>query len=538
MKNKKINRIINVILVIFLIMQPLCDIYMGVIGEDLDILGISIVTFTRTITIVALVIIVGISQIIYKYKLNWLYTLIGYLAVVGIYATFHHMNIVNSGGYYITNGLYSFTTELMYVLRLVVPIILMYVVVITKPKKERIEKAILVSVAIIALIIVTTNVFKISYASYSPTNAFIEYNVFDWFKYDELSYRETLSKGYFVSANQIGALLVVLLPITLLYVVKYNKTLVYIVLLLQVISMVLVGTRVATYGCVLCIVAMVLGYIVISIIKKRKIHFERILAILSILAVGILIYKYSPSNSRTFASVNSEMYVELSDEEAAKNEYITIEAYNEIVSDEAKMREYLKAKKNKNITLDELTYRTMCKYIETNYRQHAIAKKYVMNIYPYTEDPEFWVNLFEQPISVKGDNRSRQSVIIKRIKELNNNTLKDTLVGMGATPMNQREYMIENDLISHYYNIGVIGIILFVSPYAIAVLYVVVAGLRKIKMLFNARIMAYVLAIFMMYVIGFFAGHVIDEYIVTIYMAIMTGALINEFNKLTRKEGK
>jgi hypothetical protein len=118
---------------------------MGVIGEDLDVLGISIVTFLRTITTVSLVVVVGISQIIYKHKLKWLYTLLGYLALVGIYATFHHYNIVNSGGYYITNGLYNFATELMYVLRLVVPIILMYIVVITKPKKERIEKAILVS---------------------------------------------------------------------------------------------------------------------------------------------------------------------------------------------------------------------------------------------------------------------------------------------------------------------------------------------------------------------------------------------------------
>ncbi len=538
MKNKKISRIINVILVIFLIVQPLCDIYMGVIGEDLDVLGISIVTFLRTITTVSLVVVVGISQIIYKHKLKWLYTLLGYLALVGIYATFHHYNIVNSGGYYITNGLYNFATELMYVLRLVVPIILMYIVVITKPKKERIEKAILVAVAIISLIIIITNIFKISYASYSPTNAFIEYNIFEWFKYDELLYSETLSKGYFVSANQIGALLVVLLPITLLYSLKYNKLLVYIVALLQVIAMVLVGTRVATYGYVLCILAMLLGYIVISIIRKNKIHFERVLAVLVILVLGLLIYKHSPSNSRTFAAANGDMYVELSEDEMTANEYITIEAYNEIVSDEAKMREYLKAKKNKNITIDELIYRTMCKYVETNYRQHAIAKKYVMNIYPYTEDPEFWVELFEQPVAVKGDNRARQSVIIKRIKELNNNMLNDTLVGMGATPMNQREYMIENDLISHYYNIGVIGIILFVSPYAIAVFYVMISGLRKIKLLFNARIMAYVLAIFMMYVIGFFAGHVIDEYIITIYMAIMTGSLINEFNKLVRKEGK
>lgn len=536
MENKKLRKIINIVLVIFLIVQPLCDIYMGVIGEKLDIFGISIVTFIRTITTVSLVMIIGISQIVCKYKVKWLVSLIMYLIAVGIYATFHHFNIVNSGGYYITQGIYNFTTELMYVLRLVVPIILMYVVIITRPKRERIEKAILISVAIIAIIIITTNIFKISYASYSPLNRFVEYNIFDWFKYDELPYTETLSKGLFVSANQIGALLVVLLPITVLYALKYNKVTVYAIMFLQVIAMVLIGTRVATYGFVLCILAMLIGYIVISIIRKSKLHFERILATLCIMAVGLVIFKHSPANSRTFATANSGMYVEHSEDD--EENYITIEAYNEIIQDEAKMREYLKAKKKKNITLDELMYRTMCKYIETNYKQHAISKKYVMTIYPYEQDPEFWVDLFEQPISVKGDNRARQSVIIKRIKELNNNKLNDTLVGMGATPMNQREYMIENDLISHYYNIGVIGIILFVSPYAIAVIYVLLAGLKYFKRLFNARIVAYSLAIFMMYVIGFFAGHVIDEYIITIYMAVMTGMLINTFNKEVRKEGK
>ena len=536
MANKKINRIINIILVIFLIVQPLCDIYMGVIGEKLDIFGISIVTFTRTITTVSLVVVVGISQIIYKYKLKWLYTLLTYLLLVGVYATFHHYNIVNSGGYYITQGIYNFSTELMYVLRLVVPIVLMYVVIITKPKRERIEKAILVSIAIISLIIITTNIFKISYASYSPFNKMIEYNIFDWFKYDELSYKETLSKGFFVSANQIGALLVVLLPITLLYALKYNKTTVYFILLFQVTAMILVGTRVATYGMVLGIITMLIGYVVISLIRGRKIHLVRIAAITCVLVAGIIIYKFSPSNSRTFATANSSMYMEQVEQE--QTEYITIETYNEIIESEAKMREYLKAKKKKNITLDELTYRTMCKYIETNYRQHGIAKKYIMEIYPYEQDPEFWVNLFEQPISIKGDNRSRQSVIIKRIKELNNNNLNDTLVGMGATPMNQRGYMIENDIISHYYNIGVTGIALFVSPYALAVIYVVIAGLKRFKRLFNARIIAYSLAVFMMYIIGFFAGHVIDEYIITIYMAVMTGMLINTYNKEVRREVK
>jgi len=526
---------LSAILVIFLIVQPLFDVYMAVVGEKLDIFGISIVTLLRTTTCVTLVILVAICQIRNKYKIKWLIAFMVYLLLVSLYATAHHYNILLSEGYFVTQGIYSFVTELMYVLRLVVPVILIYTVMIVKPDKEQVEKAIISVVFIISLVIIITNIFKISYASYSPTNNMVEYNIFDWFTNSELPYRKTLSKGLFVSANQIGALLAILLPIVIMYILKHNNIFTYIVLFLGVISMVLVGTRVASYGFILVTMAMLIGTIIIAIIRRRKIEYIRILAIFSIMLLGVVIYTKSPARNRTFLADNEGMYSENFQEIIDTEEYITIEEFKDILKDENKIKEYMKYSFKRNINSESLRYNAMCKYIKENYKYHAITRKYVMNIYPYEEDPEFWLKLFEEPVSVKGDNRSRQSVIIKRIKELNNNNLYDTLLGMGATPMNSREYMIENDLISHYYNIGIIGIILFVSPYALVVIYAAIVLLIDIKNRLDKTIAAYCLAIIITYGAGYFAGHVIDEYIITIFVATISGLAINYVNKLGGK---
>ena len=101
---------------------------------------------------------------------------------------------------------------------------------------------------------------------------------------------------------------------------------------------------------------------------------------------------------------------------------------------------------------------------------------------------------------------------------------------MGATPMNSRGYMIENDIISHYYNIGVIGMILFVAPYALIILYFAVVVLKDIRKRLTIRGMTYIVTLCATYGIGFYAGHVIDEYIITIYVAIMAGLAVNYIN--------
>lgn len=537
----KMRKALSTVLLILLAIQPLVDAYMGTIGDRLDIFGISIATMSRTVTFVILLVIVAIYQIRHKYKTKWLIALISYLVIVGIYATCHHFNIALSDGYFIQEGLYSFVTELMYVLRLVVPVGLIYLVIIIDPEKEQIEKTIISVVLILSLAIIATNILKISFASYSPTNDIIEYNIFDWFTGKEVPYKQALSKGLFVSANQIGALFTILLPVVIYYIFKHNNVLTYVVYSLAVIGMIMVGTRVASYGFIIATLGMIAINVIVSLIKGERIKYVRLIVLFLIMVLGTILFNNSPAKNRVLAGNDDGIYLDNIDLVVDNESYIALEDFKLMLNDENMLKEYLTSslsfkagnidsKKYEKMEIDELKYNAMCKYIKENYAYHSITRKYVIDIYPYTEDPAFWLELFEKPISDKRDNRYRQSVIIKRIKELNNNQVLDTILGMGATPMNSRGYMIENDIISHYYNIGVIGIILFVVPYALIIVYFAVVVLKDIRKRLTIRGMTYIVTLCATYGIGFYAGHVIDEYIITIYVAIIAGLAVNYIN--------
>ena len=524
MKQKKLYNMLNNILMIFLVVQPILDIYMAIVGESFDIFGISVVTMFRTVFVVSVFVVVIISQIKYKYHKKYMYVILGYLLSVILYAALHHVNIVSFNGYFITENIYNVLTELFYVLRLVVPILLIYIAIITKPSKEDIIKVMVCAACIISLVIVITNMFKVSFASYSQTGDIIKYNIIDWFTKDNLVYNETLSKGYFVSANQIGALLVFLLPMVIYYTIREDKWYLYFILLLQIISMVLVGTRVANYGWILVSLSMIILYMLLHFMKKIKIEAQPVIYLVIILEIGALLYMHSPSHTRTFASEYEGMYDEGIDE-LGSAQFIPPQDFKVLLQDEKKMEEYLGTSSN-DLVLDVKT-----KYVSEMYRYHYITNKYILEIYPYTDDIEFWLDIFEEPISVKGDNRGRQVAIIKRIKDNNNNKVLDTLFGMGATPLNSRGYMIENDLISHYYNLGITGIILFVAPFTFGIFYSLYKVRKDILRVFNIEFAIFVLAIVMTYFIGYFAGHVIDEYIISIYLGTAAGIVTNFYRK-------
>ena len=138
LKQKKLYNVLNNLLIVFLSFQPILDIYMGIVGEQLDIFGISIVTILRIAFVVSVFIIVVVSQIKYKYHIKYLYVLLGYMLSVLVYTILHHINIVSFNSYFVTEGIYNVTIELLYVLRLIIPILLIYTVVITRPSKQEV----------------------------------------------------------------------------------------------------------------------------------------------------------------------------------------------------------------------------------------------------------------------------------------------------------------------------------------------------------------------------------------------------------------
>ena len=232
----------------------------------------------------------------------------------------------------------------------------------------------------------------------------------------------------------------------------------------------------------------------------------------------------SPAPTRVFASAYDGMYNEEL-ENLDSSEYIELEDFKVLIQDEKKMQEYV------GTASDNLEYDAKTKYISEVYKYHYITNKYILEIYPYTDDPDFWLEIFEQPLAIKGDNRGRQVAIITRIKENNRNFALDTLFGMGATPLNSRDYMVENDLISHYYNLGIIGIMLFVAPFVIGIFYSLHLNREHILNIISMEFAVFVLAICITYFIGFFAGHVIDEYIISIYLGTIAGIAVNFYRK-------
>ena len=72
MKQKKLINVLNIWLVLFILIQPVLDIYMALVGEKLDVFGISIATLIRTIstTIVFLIVAALIAYLFFKIETN------------------------------------------------------------------------------------------------------------------------------------------------------------------------------------------------------------------------------------------------------------------------------------------------------------------------------------------------------------------------------------------------------------------------------------------------------------------------------------
>lgn len=533
----KISKItMNEVLLIFILVQPLFDLYMGVIGENLDIFNFSIITLARIIIILALFLINLIKSVKNKVNLKITKIMIGYLAIVAIYSLIHHLNIKYSGSYFTKEGIYSFLTELLYVFRLVVPFIFIYTIVAIKPKRETIIKALIFSAAIISIIIVITNVFKVSFSSYFTEKVFIEGSVFSWIDLnpDQVNYKMYTSKGLFVSANQMAALLSILYFVVLYNTIKKQNIYMYITLIFQTIAMIMIGTRTANYGWKMAFVLLIIMFILKYLLKNKSSVSKKTIIILTItLFLGFFLGGISPANYRDFAKDYESEYENNLKQKQASTDYLSPDTVELYLKNDQLLLNHLKVTgSGYNITV--LRKNFLNDYILNNYAMHFIPQIYIEQIYPYQEDPIFWINMFNLPLSAKGDNRARQILIVKRIKEKNENKTLDTMFGMGATPLNIREFMIEKDIVSHYYNLGIVGIIVFVCPYLFMILYVFkdkvyvkiqeLIKTKKSKNIFESTL--YIFIVLTAYLISYFSGHVIDEYIVSIYLATITALLV------------
>lgn len=471
-----------------MILQPFLDSYILYSDEVINFFGFSPTTIIRIIFITLLGIIVFFDKENEKTRKP----LIIYGITMIIYILLHHIigtsindNLIDS------KFKYNLFEELFYIIRMLLPILTGYITYCLNLTKKEFKTIIMYSSTILASIILILNIFNLSLTSYF--NNTIQGNIFDWHN-KEIDDQLLASKGWFNSANQIGGLMIIFLPLVTYFTLKELKLKQLISLLLLIISTFCLGTRTTFLGTLLILIASFILFYVSKIFSKKKLLIKEIVFTCMIIIITLITFKEAPL-------VNCD-----------NNNFSCIADFNNLINGIS----------NKNKDLINIDYdgSYVCDFLDKT----STADKYYKDIYLCENNLEFWQKYAENKVYTKIDNRVMEDIITKDVyNKINNKQIN--LLGMSRSRFLSAELYLEKDIYVHYYTVGIIGIILFIFPYIIACLYKGINALIKNEL--NYYQCALILSILFPILISTKTGHILDELIVTMYLGLATGYLLS-----------
>lgn len=512
------NKMKYYLLILFVVIQPILDIHYLYTEKVVNAIGFSPSTIIRMIIVAVLCILTLLTL---RDKKAWI--IIGiYLTLVGIYTILH---ILNARGFYtpVPNDLnYSVVGELFYIIRMLIPIAIIFITMTTRFSKKDYENAIKTILLLISLSIIISNIFEFSLASYGQD--VISGNIFDWFGsgYSKYNYLELASRGPFNSANQLSALLVLLLPI-MFGIYTYDKSISNLAtILLTILSMIMIGTKVALYGAIIVVIVYIGMVLIAKLLKQDNIVDKKIFVLigLCIILIGGL-YTKSPSINRGLVESG---YKTNTENEEAKNET------KKEVQEKEKIKKEVQSK-NSSVSKKE----KMIKYVEENFIEAKIKYDFITKHYPYQYDPEFWIEIMELPVNKRTDFRFLELKMHQRVMELNNNP-NDKWFGISFT-RTEHLFTLERDFIYQYYSLGLIGVILFLGPYVLMTLACFFKIIFNIRKKFNIKYAMTCFGMLFIQAVSVYSGNIMDALTITIILAFILGKLIKDLFK-TQEEAE
>ena len=499
------NKIKYYLLILFVVVQPILDIHYLYTEEVVKAVGFSPSTIIRMIIIGVLFILTILTL---RDRKVWIF--IGlYFTLVGIYTIFH---ILNARDFYtlVPNDLgYSVVGELFYIIRMLIPMVVIFVTMTTDISKKDYEKAIKIILLLISLSIIISNIFKFSLTSYGKD--IISGNIFDWFNngYSKYNYLELASRGPFNSANQLSALLCLLLP-TMFGIYTYDKKISNLLtILLTILSMIMIGTKVALYGAIIVVIVYIIMILVAKLLKQDILIDKKILALvgLSILILSVL-YAKSPSINR---EVVESGYKYNTEKEEVKKE----------VKKEVK-EEVKEESKSKHISKKQ----GMIQYVEDHFIEAKIKYDFITQCYPYQYDPEFWIEIMELPVNQRTDYRLLELKMHQRVMDINNNP-NDKWLGISFT-RTEHLFTLERDFIYQYYSLGLIGVILFLGPYVLITLGCLLRIILNLRKKFNVKHAMTCFGMLFILAVSVYSGNIMDALTITIILAFILAKLTKD----------
>ncbi len=486
-ENKRQKDILTFLIMAFIILQPFLDCKLLFVDERFQIAGFTIPTLVRFggIFIMALLSLRNITdkKTLLKYVV--------YGAFVFAYFVGHHLVVSKELAVPDSYG-YSAFSELLYVVRMVLPFVILYLIREVKITYKRFILCLQIVSITIGAVIIVSNLFHISLTSYYAPSKHNVLNFIEWFTHDLTQYKfeELTSKGWFFMANQISSLMLLLLPINLYDMLKRTSKLSVVSTFLLAVSMILLGTRIAVYGTLGMLLVYVVLFLFFKLLKKEELKWKASIPLVALICIIGVLFVYSPIERRVYT------YGEVDTEEI-----------DSIMGNE---------------DYEDLDETQIAANILKVYRDFKISDIYIFKIYPYTEDVMFWKEFLEDYQGQVQNNRDMQNLITNRISELNDEA-KYKLFGYSYNRFTNGGLYLEQDIVVHYYTLGILGVIILLGPWfacLIRLLFVMFLGKNRRFNFLNCTLAGAITACIGASV---FSGHVLDELIVTLFLGFVAG---------------
>lgn len=377
--------------------------------------------------------------------------------------------------------------EALYFVKMISPFLLIYSLYKSELPRDRIIQVVKCIVLVISLLIIISNIFGFSYGTYSDIT--IKANFFEWFKHDSpYAYTDLASKGFFQYGNQTSAILIMFLPFMIYNVFKKFNFINYFTLICNTFALILLCTKVAVLGIAIAFIYSLFAFGFVHIIQKKKFDFKACIPILIVLILYGTLLPINPMFNR-------------------------IDEQSTVIAEFDKTDTPLLPSAETEVSLEY-----MLNYIEGMHNEKKVPQQFLFENYPYQYDPEFWYNFLQQDISLTMDYRYTELSMIKRVVEINNNSM-DKWFGITNTRL-QNVFNIERDFIVQYYALGIIGIILIFAPYFIFILIFIYKTLKgKFKNLTLVNCLSAITIVFL-FGTSYMSGNLLNALSFTIYFAI------------------
>ncbi len=491
MDRKKINVISKYLLVIFLMLQPILELLLAVFKDNVFSVGnISFATLIRYGLFIVLLFMTIIPNLKRKSTRVFMCSLVLYL----IYFVVHYMNIKTFNVIILGENMQkSLFAAAIYISKFIVPVSVVYFTYLLEFSYKEIKNSILFVSIFVSLVLIITNIAGIDYMAYSfEKNDPVAASIIKWFdpsyKYNE--WRMLTSRGLYPSGNELSSLLIILLPMVTWIALKEKKNYYFVIVLVQMIAMLLIGTRIAVYGEIGVLVAVFIIWLLDRMFSKSIIEKGKVIRICALAIIFSVFFLKSPFFHRIIVG------------EGVNNSY--------------EKRE----EKEIELSKDDNTENRI--FVKTNYMNSMIPEDMVLEKYDYIEHTEFWVHIIKDVDIAKRDNaRKLKTLILEDIKDCKNSKL-DWWLGIGEIPIYP-----ERDYIAQKYYIGVIGVAIFLVPFVILALVSLIYNLIK---LFGKKIdgeqIVVLFSLFIFIGTAYLAGHAIEPIYINSFIGMLSGFLL------------